>query len=197
MQYYTNDLKYETVMARNIQRVNAVASAAIGLGIAVRARGLARGRIGQDPPRHGWRMQDEIVAAIDRPIKYAHLMCLQRRLEHRSSLLPAIQIGSYRHFRHGRPLGFLYQFALYFEVVGSHTLKFRTLNTVHLNFRTLKAQILFEGQTEANVVEERKVRAFHRCHTGTCPHSRTCRARKTSQQISPSSTGTGTAQDDI
>jgi len=35
------------------------------------------------------------------------------------------------------------------------------------------------------------VRAFHRCHTGTCPHSRTCRAWKTSQQISPSSTGTG------
>ena len=64
MHYYTADLKYETVMARNIQRVNAVASAAIGLGIAVRARGLARGRrIGQDPPRHGWRMQDEIVAA--------------------------------------------------------------------------------------------------------------------------------------
>jgi hypothetical protein len=74
MQYYTNDLKYETVMARNIQRVNAVASAAIGLGIAVRARGLARGRIGRDPPRHGWRMQDEIVAAIDGPINYAHLM---------------------------------------------------------------------------------------------------------------------------
>ena len=63
-------------MARNIQRVtgNAVASAAIGLGIAVRARGLARGRIGQDPPRHGWRMQDDIVAAIDGPINYAHLM---------------------------------------------------------------------------------------------------------------------------
>ena len=39
MHYYTTDLKYETVMARNIQRVNAVASAAIGLGIAVRARG--------------------------------------------------------------------------------------------------------------------------------------------------------------
>ena len=44
MHYYTTDLKYETVLARNIQRVNnAVASAAIGLGIAVRARGLARG----------------------------------------------------------------------------------------------------------------------------------------------------------
>ena len=74
MHYCTTDLKYETVMARNIQRVNAVASAAIGLGIAVRARGLARGRIGQDPPRHGWRMQDEIVAATDGPINYAHLM---------------------------------------------------------------------------------------------------------------------------
>ena len=35
MHYYTTDLKYETVLARNIQRVNAVASAAIGLGIAV------------------------------------------------------------------------------------------------------------------------------------------------------------------
>jgi len=77
MHYYTTDLKYETVMARNIQRVNAVASAAIGLAIAVRARGLARGRIGQDPPRQGWRMQDDIVAelaAIDGPINYAHLM---------------------------------------------------------------------------------------------------------------------------
>ena len=74
MHYYTTDLKYETVLARNIQRVNAVASAAIGLGIAVRARGLARGRIGQDPPRHGWRMQDDIVASIDGPINYAHLM---------------------------------------------------------------------------------------------------------------------------
>ena len=31
MHYYTTDLKYETVMARNIQRVNAVASAGIGL----------------------------------------------------------------------------------------------------------------------------------------------------------------------
>ena len=39
MHYHTADLKYETVVARNIQRVNAVASAAIGLGIAVRARG--------------------------------------------------------------------------------------------------------------------------------------------------------------
>ena len=61
----------------NIQRVNAVASAAIGLGIAVGARGLARGRMGQDPPRQGWRMQDDIVAelaAIDGPINYAHLM---------------------------------------------------------------------------------------------------------------------------
>jgi hypothetical protein len=77
MHYYTTDLKYETIMARNIQRVNAVASAAIGLGIAVRARGLARGRIGQDPPRHGWRMQDDIVAeraAQDGPVDYAHLM---------------------------------------------------------------------------------------------------------------------------
>jgi len=77
MHYYTTDLKYETVLARNIQRVNAVASAAIGLGIAVRARGLARGRIGQDPPRHGWRMQDDIVAeraAQDGPVDYAHLM---------------------------------------------------------------------------------------------------------------------------
>jgi len=49
-----------------------VASAAIGLGIAVGARVLARGRIGQDPPRNGWRMQDEIVAAMDAPI--AHMM---------------------------------------------------------------------------------------------------------------------------
>jgi len=73
MPYYTIDLKYETVTTRNIQRVNAVASAATGLGIAVRARGLARGRIGQDPPRHGWRKRDEIVAAIDGPIHYAHL----------------------------------------------------------------------------------------------------------------------------
>ena len=68
------DLKYETVMARNIQRVNAVASAAIGLAIAVEARGLARGRIGQDLPRQGRRMQDELVAAMDGPINYAHLM---------------------------------------------------------------------------------------------------------------------------
>ena len=67
MHDFTTDLKYETAMARNIQRVNAVASAAIGLGVAVRARGLARGRIGQDPLRHGWRMQDEIVAAMDAP----------------------------------------------------------------------------------------------------------------------------------
>ena len=77
MHHYTTDLKYETIMARNIQRVNAVTSAAIGLGIAVRARGLARGRIGQDPPRHGWRMQDDIVAeraAQDGPVDYAHLM---------------------------------------------------------------------------------------------------------------------------
>ena len=71
MHYYTIDLKYETVMARNFQLVNAVASAATGLGIAVRARGLARGRIGQD---HGWRMQDDIVAAIDGLFNYAHLM---------------------------------------------------------------------------------------------------------------------------
>lgn len=37
MQNYTVDLKYETILARNIQRVNAVASAAINpsLGIAV------------------------------------------------------------------------------------------------------------------------------------------------------------------
>jgi hypothetical protein len=35
MHYYTTDLKYDTVMARNIQHVNAVASASIGLGIAV------------------------------------------------------------------------------------------------------------------------------------------------------------------
>lgn len=33
MQYNTADLKYETVLARNIQRVNAVASEAISLGI--------------------------------------------------------------------------------------------------------------------------------------------------------------------
>ena len=74
MPYYTIDLKYETVTTRNIQRVNAVASAAIGLGIAVGARGLARGRIGQDPPRRGWRMQDETIAAMDAPINFAHLM---------------------------------------------------------------------------------------------------------------------------
>ena len=76
MRYYITDTKYETVMARNIQRVNAVASAAIGLGIAVRARRLARGHIGQDPPRCGWRKQDEVTAAMDGPIKYryAHLM---------------------------------------------------------------------------------------------------------------------------
>ena len=53
MHNYTTDLKCETVMARNIQRVSAVASAAVGLGIAVEARGLARGHIGQDPPRRG------------------------------------------------------------------------------------------------------------------------------------------------
>jgi len=66
MHYYTTDLKYETVMARNIQRVNAVpvASAAMGLGIAVGARGLAGGNIGQNPPQRGWRMQDEITAAM-------------------------------------------------------------------------------------------------------------------------------------
>jgi hypothetical protein len=62
MHYYTTDLKYETVMARNIERVNAVASAAIGLSIAVRARGLARGNVGQNPPQRGWRMQDEITS---------------------------------------------------------------------------------------------------------------------------------------
>ena len=63
-----------------MKRVNAVASAAIGLGIAVRARVLARGRIGQDPPRHGWRMQDDIDAAraaMDGPVDYAHLMSSQ------------------------------------------------------------------------------------------------------------------------
>jgi hypothetical protein len=74
MHYHTTDLKYETVMARTIHRVNAVASAAIGLGIAVRARGLATRRIGQDPPRSGWRMQDEITAAMDGPMDCAHLM---------------------------------------------------------------------------------------------------------------------------
>jgi len=67
MHHYTTDLKYETVMARNIQRVNAVASAA-NREIAGRARGLARGNIGQNPPRGGWRMQDEITAAMDGPI---------------------------------------------------------------------------------------------------------------------------------
>jgi hypothetical protein len=76
MHYYTTDLQYETVMARNIQRVNAVASAAIGLSIAVRARGLARGNIGHDPPMRGWRMQDEITAAIDGPVDYAHLISM-------------------------------------------------------------------------------------------------------------------------
>ena len=64
-------------MARNIQRVNAVASAAIGLSIAVRARGLARGNIGQDPAQRGWRMQDEITAAIDGPVDYTHLMSME------------------------------------------------------------------------------------------------------------------------
>ena len=77
MHYYTTDLQYETVMARNIQRVNAVASAAIGLSIAVRARGLARGNIGQDPAQRGWRMQDEITAAIDGPVDYTHLMSME------------------------------------------------------------------------------------------------------------------------
>jgi hypothetical protein len=78
MRYYTAGLKYETVMARNIQRVNAVASAAIGLGIAVRSRGLAIGGafIGQNPPQRGWRMQDEITAAMDGPVDYAHLMSM-------------------------------------------------------------------------------------------------------------------------
>ena len=70
MQCSTSELKYETVMARNIQRVNAVpvASAAMGLGIAVGARGLAGGNIGQNPPQSGWRMQDEIAAAMYGPI---------------------------------------------------------------------------------------------------------------------------------
>jgi hypothetical protein len=74
MHYYTTDHKYENVMARNIQRVNAVASATIGLGIAVRARDLARGNIGHDPPQRGWRMQDEITAPTDGPVDYTHLM---------------------------------------------------------------------------------------------------------------------------
>jgi hypothetical protein len=74
MQCSTSELKYETVMARNIQRVNAVASAAVDLGIAVRARGLARGNIGLNPPQSGWRMQDEIAAAMDGPIDFLHLM---------------------------------------------------------------------------------------------------------------------------
>ena len=67
---YNETLNFHSV----VQRVNAVASAAIGLGIAVGARGLTRGRMGQDPPRQGWRMHDEIAAAIDGPINYAHLM---------------------------------------------------------------------------------------------------------------------------
>jgi len=36
------------------------------------------------------------------------------------NIVPAIHVGSYGHFRHGRPLGFLNQFALCVEVVGSH-----------------------------------------------------------------------------
>ena len=47
----------------------------LSFGLRARARGLARGRIGQDPPRQGWRTQDHILAAaIDGPVNYAHLM---------------------------------------------------------------------------------------------------------------------------
>jgi len=101
MHYYTTDLKYKTVMARNIQRFNAVASAAIGLGIAVGARGLARGRIGQDTPRHGWRMQEDIVAAITRGAG-----------RFSSSLVPAVPIGSYGHSHFRRALGWGSRLAL-------------------------------------------------------------------------------------
>ena len=55
-------------------------------------------------------MQDDIVAAIDGPVNYAHLMSSeafgapnQRACQFPSSLLLAIQIGSYghSHFRLG------------------------------------------------------------------------------------------------
>jgi hypothetical protein len=45
--------------------------------IAVRARGLARGNIGQDPAQRGWRMQDEITVAIYGPVDYTHLMSME------------------------------------------------------------------------------------------------------------------------
>ena len=74
MHYYYTDLKFDVIMARNIERVNAVASAAIVSGVGVRARGLRGGRIGADPPRRGWRTQDDIVGGIDGPVDYSHMM---------------------------------------------------------------------------------------------------------------------------
>ena len=53
--YYYSDLHPEVLLARNIERVNAVASAAIVLGVGLRARGLRQGSIGKDPPLRGWR----------------------------------------------------------------------------------------------------------------------------------------------
>ena len=74
MHYYYTDLKFDVIMARNIERVNAVASAAIASGVGVRARGIRGGRIGVDPPRRGWRTQDDIVGGIDGPVDYSHMM---------------------------------------------------------------------------------------------------------------------------
>ena len=43
-------------------------------GVGVRARGIRGGRIGVDPPRRGWRTQDDIVGGIDGPVDYSHMM---------------------------------------------------------------------------------------------------------------------------
>ena len=40
----------------------------------MRARGIRGGRIGVDPPRRGWRTQDDIVGGIDGPVDYSHMM---------------------------------------------------------------------------------------------------------------------------
>lgn len=74
MHYYYTDLKFDVIMARNIERVNAVASAAIASGVGLRARGIRGGRIGVDPPRRGWRTQDDIVGGIEGPVDYSHMM---------------------------------------------------------------------------------------------------------------------------
>jgi hypothetical protein len=80
MHYCTTELKYENVMARNIQRFNALPSAAICPGITDRARGLARVELTSARallnhcPKPGWRMQDEITAAMDGPIDHVHFM---------------------------------------------------------------------------------------------------------------------------